>query len=230
MKRLTVIQHNSAEYLGLLEDHLEGRRIRFDYVRPFVEGTPVPDYDLVGDGLILLGGGPWGSAGARNVPTLKQEIALATGCLMAGVPIIGFGLGAQILALAAGGGVIERDLYSSVGVAKRVADGALNGFLPETYPIIRYGRDRAIMPSYAKELAVDEAGETVLFQIGENCFGFDGHPGIKPAMVEDLVMEFEEAPDNSGETLDAMRFKVKEVEDSLIPIMTGLVQMTGIME
>ena len=29
MKTLVVIQHTSAEYLGLIEDHFEGRRIRF---------------------------------------------------------------------------------------------------------------------------------------------------------------------------------------------------------
>ena len=29
MNLLHVIQHTSADYLGLMEDHLEGRRIRF---------------------------------------------------------------------------------------------------------------------------------------------------------------------------------------------------------
>ena len=56
------------------------------------------------DGLILLGGGPWGSAGGRDVPTLAEEIALARGCLMLDKPILAFGLGAQILAIAAQGG------------------------------------------------------------------------------------------------------------------------------
>ena len=42
MKILTVLQHTSAEYLGYLEDHLEGRSIGFRYCRPFTEGTSVP--------------------------------------------------------------------------------------------------------------------------------------------------------------------------------------------
>ncbi len=29
MKTLCVLQHTEAEYLGLMEDHLEGRNIRF---------------------------------------------------------------------------------------------------------------------------------------------------------------------------------------------------------
>ena len=53
--------------------------------------------------LILLGGGPWGSAGARDVPTLRAEVRLVEACLEKGTPVVGIGLGAQILAIAAGG-------------------------------------------------------------------------------------------------------------------------------
>ena len=42
MNLLHVIQHTSADYLGLMEDHLEGRRIRFRYFRPFTEQGTVP--------------------------------------------------------------------------------------------------------------------------------------------------------------------------------------------
>ena len=34
MNVVAVIQHTSGEYLGLIEDHLEGRRIRFQYFLP----------------------------------------------------------------------------------------------------------------------------------------------------------------------------------------------------
>ena len=42
MKTLCVLQHVQAEFLGLLEDHFEGRNIRFHYCRPFAPGTKVP--------------------------------------------------------------------------------------------------------------------------------------------------------------------------------------------
>ena len=230
MSVLTVIQHTSAEYLGLIEDHLEGRRIRFNYCRPFVEGTPLPHQDNVGDGLILLGGGPWGSAGSRDVPTLQGEIALAHCCLMLGLPVIGFGLGAQILAMAAGGSSAASPFASATGTAHRIKDDALAGYLPESYPLVTYMRDTLVLPDYAVTLAEDEAGNPALFQIGTNSFGFIGHPGIKPAMIEDMVMEFEEAPDNSAETIAGCRSLVPQIEDSLIPIMTGLIQLTDLMK
>jgi GMP synthase-like glutamine amidotransferase len=229
MKVLTVIQHTSAEYLGLMEDHFEGRQIRFKYCRPFTEGVEPPDPDAIADGLVLLGGGPWGSAGSRDVPTLDKEIILARHCLEHDKPIIGIGLGAQILAIAAGGTSLPAELVFEVGQARRAEIQALNGYLPEQYPLVSYRRDRAEPPAEAKILAVDESDRPALFQIGERAFGFAGHPGIKPAMVEDLMMEFDESPENIAAGLEKLRGIRVELEDALVSIMTGLTQLTALM-
>jgi len=230
MKLLHVLQHTSAEYLGLIEDHLEGRGIRFKYYRPFVEKGPLPHRDTVGDGLILLGGGPWGTAGTRDVPTLKQEIALAHACLMRNWPIIGIGLGAQILALAAGGRSEPTALTFEVTTAHRSSADALNGYLPAEYPLAIYMRDWPIPPAHAKLLAEDPQGRPALWQIGDTALGFAGHPGLKVAMVEDLIMEFAEAPGDAGPELAKLRSAQRVLEDALVPIMTGIVQLTKWMQ
>jgi len=224
---LHVVQHTSAEYLGLVEDHLEGRGIRFKYYRPFTGAAVLPDRDAVRDGLVLLGGGPWGSAGARDLPTLRDEIQLAHACLMREWPVVGIGLGAQILALAAGGRTEAAPLVFEVLTARRVGASALNGYLPEAYPLAVYQRDRPVPPAHAAVLAVDAAGRPALWQVGRNAFGFAGHPGLKRAMVEDLVMEFEEAAPDVGPGLERLRASQRALEDALVPIMTGLVQLTG---
>ncbi len=229
MKSLTVVQHTSADYLGLMEDHLEGRRIRFTYHRPFTEGASAPTYDDLADGLVLLGGGPWGSAGGRDVPTLNAEIKLARTCLMLEKPVIGIGLGAQILAIAADGRSEPADLRFTCGTARRTKPDALNGYLPETVPHVIYMRDLAVPPDYAEILAEDDDGRPAIFQIGKTAFGFTGHPGFKLAMAEDLIMEFEEVPPDTGPALARLRELKTEIEDALVPIMTGLVQMTGLM-
>ena len=229
MKVLTVIQHTSAEYLGLLEDHFEGRQVRFKYCRPFTEGVEPPEPDALADGLVLLGGGPWGSAGSRDVPTLDKEIALARYCLEHDKPVIGIGLGAQILAIAAGGASRPDKLVFTLGEAKRTDPQALNGYLPERYPLVTYMRDRPEPPAEAKILAVDEADRPALFQIGSSAFGFIGHPGMKPAMVEDLIMEFDESPEHAAAGLEALRSIKDDLEDALVPIMTGLTQLTALM-
>lgn len=230
MRLISVIQHTSAEYLGLIEDHLEGRGIGFKYLRPFTAGGKLPDRDSVRDGLVLLGGGPWGSAGAHDVPTLREEVRLAHASLMRESPIVGIGLGAQILAIAAGGKSEPASLEFALTTAHRVDASALNGYLPEEYPLAIYMRDWPVPPAHARVLARDGEGRPVLWQVGECAFGFAGHPGLKVAMVEDLLMEFSESPDNAVAELEKLRSAQRSIEDTLVPIMTGLVQLTRWMQ
>jgi len=229
MNVVAVIQHTSGEYLGLMEDHLEGRRIRFQYFRPFARGGKLPDAGLPADALILLGGGPWGTSGTRDLPTLTEEIEITRTSLEEGTPVIGIGLGAQILAIAAGGGAAAADLTLEAGVATRTCEDALNGFLPEKFMQVVYMRDWPIPPDDARILAADEAGRPAVFQVGNNAYGFSGHPGIKLGMVEDLIMEFEDVPDSSLAGLEVLRTLQPRIEDELVPIMTGLVQCTALM-
>ena len=229
MNVVAVIQHTSGEYLGLIEDHLEGRRIRFQYFRPFAGGGKLPAPDLPADALILLGGGPWGAAGARDLPTLDKEIEVTRLRLAEGTPVIGFGVGAQILAIAAGGSVTSSDLVFEASTVTRVCDDALNGFLPESFSQVIYMRDLPVLPGDARVLAEDEQGRPAVFQVGDNAYGFLGNPGIKLGMVEDLIMEFEEVPDDTAQGLEILRNLQTKIEDELVPIMTGLVQCTSLM-
>jgi GMP synthase-like glutamine amidotransferase len=230
MKRVHVVQHTSSEYLGLLEDHLEGRGVRFQYYRPFAKSGALPNADGIRDGLILLGGGPWGSAGTRDLPTLTQEIALARACLMREWPVLGIGLGAQIVALAAGGRSEPAELSFELTAARRASPEALNGYLPEAFPLAIYMRDWPGPPDYATVLARDARGRAAIWQIGRSAFGFAGHPGLKLAIVEDLLMEFDESPPGTGPELEKLRAAQAAIADALVPIMTGLVQLMGWME
>ena len=230
MNTLNVIQHTSADYLGLMEDHLEGRRIRFRYFRPFTEQGTVPQPTDYCDGLVLLGGGPWGSAGVRDVPTLSSEIELCRNMLDQGKPVLGIGLGSQILAIAAGGVSEKAELVFEVAHAKRVDDDALAGFMPARFPNVVYMRDRPLPPASARVLAEDRVGRPAVFQVGANALGFTGHPGFKTAMAEDLIMEFEEAPEDPAPRLQQLQVMVREIEDCLVPLMTGIIKVTGLMQ
>ena len=229
MNVVAVIQHTSGEYLGLIEDHFEHRRIRFQYFRPFAGGGKLPAADIPADALLLLGGGPWGSAGPRDLPTLDAEVALTKAMLEKGTPVIAFGLGAQILAIAAGGGSETADYVFEARNVTRTDDDALNGFLPERFHQMIYMRDRPVLPADAAVLAVDDSGEPAVFRIGANAYGFLGNPGIKLGMIEDLIMEFEEVPNEAAARLETLRGLQTTLEDELVPIMTGLVQCTALM-
>jgi len=229
MRSVFVLQHTHSEFLGLVEDHLEGRNIRFTYMRPFAAGGFLPaNVDLI-DGVFLLGGGPWGAAGENDLPRLYDEVRLTVRCLELGKPVVGFGLGAQILAIAGGGRADRAPLRLEVGEARRTDPDALNGFLPERFPQVVYMRDRPVPPHDARVLAEDAAGRPAVFQVGANSIGFCGHPGAKLGMIEDLAMEFDEAPEDLAEGLQKMRAVQTDIADALVHIMTGLIQVTGLM-
>ena len=228
MNVVAVIQHTAGEYLGLIEDHLEGRRIRFQYYRPFAAGT-LPAPELPADALILLGGGPWGAAGTRDLPTLDREVEITRQRLAEGTPVIGMGLGAQILALASGGSVEQRDLTFEILTATRFREDALNGYLPESFHQVIYMRDWPVPPEDAIVLAKDGLGRPAVWQIAGNAYGFSGNPGFKLGMVEDLIMEFEEVPADAAAQLEKLRPLQRALEDELVPVMTGLVQCTALM-
>jgi GMP synthase-like glutamine amidotransferase len=230
MSKLLVLQHTESEFLGLIEDHLEARRIAFQYVRPFVDqGWELKTFDPF-DGLVLLGGGPWSSTGERNLPSLAGEVELCTRYLADGLPVLGFGLGAQILAQAAGGGSQATPFEFKMMKAARVAHEAAAAFLPEEFHIVHYGRGRALPPPAARTLAQDVDGNPLAFQIGDNSFGFAGHPGVKSGIIEDLIMEFEDGPDDAIPQLNELRAAHRDIENSLAKIMVGLVQRTGWMQ
>ncbi len=231
MKFVSVVQHTQSEWLGAIEDHLEGRGIRFGYFRPFTAGGKLPELATIGDGLILVGGGPWGAAsGGHLLPNLEAEIRLARACLMLGKPVLGFGLGAQILCLAAEGSVVGGPLNFQVLDCRRTTPDALGGLLPAAFPAAVYMRDWPQPPDYAVTLAVDETGRPTVFQIGPNAFGFVGHAGIRRAMAEDLVMEFEEAPAEVAMGLDTLSSVQTAIDDALVSIMAGIVAATGWMD
>lgn len=229
MKTLCVLQHVEAEYLGMMEDHLEGRNIRFRYCRPFTPGAIVPASAEDYDGLILLGGGPYGVVSGQLVPSLAPELRLTGDFLARGLPVVGIGIGACILSVAAGGGAEEAPLRFAVKTARRVAPAALGGHMPETFPSAVYMRDKPALPSDAEILAADDEGEPTVFQVRGNCFGFLGHPGVKSGMVEDLIMEFEETPEGTAETLAELRAAQGEIAGALGEIMVGLILATHLM-
>ena len=230
MKTLCVLQHVEAEYLGLLEDHFEGRNIRFRYCRPFTPGASIPSSAEEFDGLVLLGAGPKGIVSGNLIPSLGAELRLTRDFLDRGLPVIGVGIGACILSTAAGGGAEEVPLRFTLDNARRIVPDALGGHLPPTFPVAVYMRDRPVLPAAARILAVGTQDEPVLFQFRDNCFGFVGHPGIKSALIEDLIMEFDEVPENTAETLAGLRAVQGDIAAALAAIMVGLVEMTHWME
>jgi GMP synthase-like glutamine amidotransferase len=230
MKTICVLQHTEAEFLGLMEDHMESRAIRFQYCRPFVPGGLIPPTAEGFDGLIILGAGPYGVVSGPLLPSLAAELRFLKDFVERGLPMVGIGQGAILMAVAAGGGADEAPFSFEVMEARRTSESALGGNLPDKFPVAIYMRDRPVLPKNSRVLAEDEAGEPVVFSVGGNSLGFLGHPGVKSAMIEDLIMEFEETPPHTAEELDKLRSVQARVAEALSQIMVGIVRHTGWMD
>ena len=229
MKTICVVQHTEAEYLGLIEDHFEGRNIRFTYKRPFTPGGTLPTSTDGFDGLFLLGGGPYGLVSGHLLPSLGHELRLTRAFLDAGLPVVGFELGAVILATAAGGGATEAPLRFEVGHITATRPGLLGGMLPDRLPMAAYLRDRPALPAGAEVFAIAASGEPMIFGIGTNCLGFVGHPGAKRGMMEDLIMEFAETPEDTAGSLQLLGQVQSEIAEALTSLMVGVAGHTGLM-
>lgn len=198
-------------------------------MRPFATGGSVPATVGNFDGLVLLGAGPLGLVSGKLLPSREQEINLARHFLARELPVFGIGLGACLLAVAAGGAAAEAPLRFTVGTARRVVADALAGHLPAAYPTAVYMRDRPVLPATATVLAEDETGEPALFQFRDNCFGFLGHPGLKSAMIEDMVMESDDAPEGVAEGLTGLRAVQSELTRALGDIVVGMIKLSNLM-
>lgn len=229
MKTICVIQHTEAEYLGLLEDHFDGRGIRYAYKRPFTHGGMLPASPDGYDGLVLLGGGPYGLVSGHILPSLGHELRLTRAFLDAGLPVLGLELGAVILATAAGGGAAEAPLRFEVSRITATAPGHFGGMLPASLPMAAYLRDKPVLPPGAKVFATAENGDPAIFGIGANSLGFIGHPGAKRGMMEDLIMEFADTPEDCATSLRLLGEAQAEIAEGLTSLMVGLSRHTGFM-
>ena len=89
--------------------------------------------------------------------------------------------------------------------------------------------DRPALPAGAEVFAIAASGEPMIFGIGTNCLGFVGHPGAKRGMMEDLIMEFAETPEDTAGSLQLLGQVQSEIAEALTSLMVGVAGHTGLM-
>jgi GMP synthase-like glutamine amidotransferase len=191
MATCLIVQHVAAEGPCLLARSLADAGVDLD-LRAVFGGDPVPE-DAAGlDGVVVMGG-PMSAASDRGFATRRSELALLADAVGWGVPTLGICLGAQLLALAAGGGVRTGDAGAEIGwgrvdLAPAAADDPLLAGLGGGMDVLHWHGETFSPPPAAVLLASSSRYANQAFRVGRRAWGFQFHvevdlPGVR-AFVE----------------------------------------------
>ncbi len=193
MTNCLVVQHVEAEPAWAIGAALARAGIRADVRRVFA-GEPVPSDATDHHGLVVMGG-PMSACSDDGFATRRTEIALLGHTLAGAVPTLGVCLGAQLLALAAGGSVCRGEDGPEIGWSTvdlspaRAADALLTG-LPERLPVLHWHGDTFDLPPGTPHLARSARYPNQAFRVGEAAWGLQFHLEVTPAAVDGLLRDF----------------------------------------
>jgi GMP synthase-like glutamine amidotransferase len=202
MRSFFVIQHSHHEFLGTIEKQLEHREIGFVYIRPFV-GQAVPGSPQDKDALFLLPG-PMDPTESDDFPYLEEEEFLVGQFARNEQPVVGFGLGAQLIAHHFGGEASEDpELTARFVTARKTAAGegdslaeALDGS-----EVFLWHAGSVTLPEGMEPTLVDDDGNWLAFRPTPKTYALLFRPEIKPGIIEDMAMEDRPHPDGLGDLL-----------------------------
>jgi GMP synthase (glutamine-hydrolysing) len=185
MRAIVILQHDAQRRPALIGDYLREARFELD-VRRLDLGDPLPDSgELAGCAALVTLGGALNVDDQEDHPFLADERELLAGALAGEVPTLAVGLGAQQLALAAGGDAYARaDLrlgWDPIEFSAR--DGLVCDVDPR--PLVFSWRSYTCrLPDDALLLADTEA-EPQIFRCGEVAWGVQFHPEVDRRLLDD---------------------------------------------
>jgi GMP synthase (glutamine-hydrolysing) len=187
--RVLAFRHVPFEGLGLILPALKSRGIAYDYADLYRDGAELPDTDGY-DGLIFLGGP---MSANDPLPYLKAEMRAMERAIIAGTPVLGICLGAQLMASTLGARVYPNtvpeigwfDLHLTQAAG---TDPVLTGLNPvET--VFHWHSDTFDLPAGAALLAHSDRTERQAFRYGRSVYGLQFHLEVTPRMIVDWYRE-----------------------------------------
>jgi GMP synthase-like glutamine amidotransferase len=196
--QVVVFQHLSCEHPGiwrefLREDGADVATVELD------QGDAIPS--LTGADALLVFGGPMNVDEHARFPWLAPETAAIRQAALAGLPVFGVCLGAQLLARALGAPVTRNPVPEvgllDVDLTDAGASDPLFAGWPRRAPVVQWHSDTFALPGGATLLATSPACRNQAFRFGERAYGLQFHPEV----TADMVAEWAGVP----EYADAMR-------------------------
>ena len=181
--RIDVVEHEPGAPLGRMVHWFEDQNFDVVVHRPYA-GDPLPDGESL-EALIVLGGQP-GAYDDEQVPWLPPLRELISEMVSRETPLLGICLGAQLLAVAAGGEVQRSPRGPEIGIVEveltdTASDDALAAQLPAPYQGFSYHYDEVTaLPPNAVRLGGTTKFPNQLFRVGSYAWGIQSHPEAVP--------------------------------------------------
>lgn len=187
-----VLEHASHEGPYAIGTALEAAGLRLRTCRTWA-GEPVPD-GLDGIAALVVMGGPMGAY--EDFPGRDAELTLLRAALEAEVPVLGVCLGAQLLAVAAGGtarpGSGTQVGWGTVRTASAARQDPLLAGVPERLRVLHWHSDTMDLPpgAGATLLASCDRYPVQAFRIGGSAWGLQFHLEVDKTAVDAFVTAF----------------------------------------
>jgi GMP synthase (glutamine-hydrolysing) len=189
-KPVLIMQNDAREGAGLLAS--------------LMKANGVPQEAVLGDkanyttlkaedfGALVILGGAQSAYETDAYPYLKQEMALCKDFIGESKPVVGFCLGAQIMACALGGRVYpgkqkEIGWYDLHLTGEASADALFSGY-PQTLLAYHFHGDVIELPPGATNLAYSELTKCQLFRFGNSAYGFQYHAEADLPLVKAMCV------------------------------------------
>jgi len=188
-----VVQHLAPERPYRILAALEGSGVAVELCRVFA-GDAIPGAIDGYAGLVVMGG-PVSAASDEGFPTRAAEVELLETALAQAVSVLGVCLGAQLLAVAAGGKVYPGSAGPEIGWGPvRLSDDAdddpVLGGLPRQLEVLHWHGDTFDLPAGAVHLASSALYPNQAFRCGPVAWGLQFHLEVDQSAVNAFVEAF----------------------------------------
>ena len=219
MKKVLFIQHGDVDKPGLVAEVLAELSLGLCVVHPYA-GEPLSSDASGFDGLVLGGGGQ-SAYEVELYPYLESECGLIRSALASKKPVLGLCLGAQLIARALGAKVQRAERkeigFFPVTLTRDAAADPMARELPGVFGAAHWHGDLFEIPDGSVRLASTALTPNQMFRHGQNCYGFQFHLEMTPALFEELVRDSKDYLLDSGAVPDELIREAREVLPLLEP-------------
>ena len=196
--KVIIIKHIDIEGPGTIAEFLDDENIPYEVIDIF-NGEPLPD-SLSNTSAILVLGGPMNVYEEDKYPFLKDENEFLKEAIEKDLPILGFCLGAQLIAKAKGA-TVKKAPEKEIGWFKislnsnGLNDPLFQGF-PEEIDVFQWHGDTFEIPEGAHKLAESELCPNQAFRIGNNIYGLQFHVEVTEEMIQQWLDAYQDEIDS----------------------------------